>query len=243
MPSSPTTKHPLPHPASSSFALATLLRLPMLQAASFRALHPLEFDAAVAAASNEKTTTTALLDLLWRYCHARGLPPRYSRNAVTHPCATGRLDVLRWWRRTAAGLDVLAQHAADGIQTASRSGRVDVLDWWLRESGVSLTSYDTRAVDFACCNGHVDVLRWWRDSSGLAMRYSAFAVEFAARAGRVDAVRAAVRAGRVEVLEFWLESGWERFLSAKELVDEANRCGHPRVVKWAVKNESLWASW
>ncbi|KAI9345509.1 hypothetical protein DFJ73DRAFT_778005 [Zopfochytrium polystomum] len=208
-----------------SFCLATLHRLPMLQAESFRLLHNREFD--VASVLN----SVPLLDSLWRHCRARGLQPRYTDEAIVRPCEQGNVEILRWWLHVAR--EVLETYAVVALHRASARGQVRVLDWWKRESGLAVVC-ETTAMDSACLNAHIAVLQWWKDS-GLNLQYSSLSIEFPCYFGDLDVLRwwrdsglapkltakalsGAIDAGRVDVLDFWLECGWRLFFPASEMI-------------------------
>ncbi|KAI9316569.1 hypothetical protein DFJ73DRAFT_803828 [Zopfochytrium polystomum] len=186
-------------PPRERLCMATLLRLPTLQAASFRGLRRVEFDVA------SKLGDIALLDLLWRYCRAHGLQPRYTERTIVRPCLEGNIEILRWWLRTSK--DVVEQFASEGLLAVSRRGPLEVLDWWKLESGLPIRCSE-EIFDYACMWSRVDVMQWWKDS-GLELVYSHGAIQLA------------VLHGGLEVLRWWRESGLEVKL-------------HGNTLRWAI---------
>ncbi|KAI9366922.1 hypothetical protein DFJ73DRAFT_614246, partial [Zopfochytrium polystomum] len=128
-----------------------------------------------------------LLDRLWRFCQASGLPPRYTDNAIIDPSYGGNVEVLRWWLK--ASRDVPEKCVAKGLRSASFRGQVHVLDWWKDESGIPL-EYNEDALDIASFFGHVAVLQWWKDS-GLKLVNT--------KKGPINAISM----GHLDVLDFW----------------------------------------
>ncbi|KAI9345508.1 hypothetical protein DFJ73DRAFT_797000 [Zopfochytrium polystomum] len=227
-------------PPNQRFRFATLHRLSLLQAESFRNSYALEFDVA------SRRNDTYLLDLLWRYCKANTLQPRCTGRAIAHPCVEGNIEVLRWW--AAADKDFTELHLWRGLELASRAGNVAVLEWWMRESRIALEEQPKFAVDFASREGHAEVLQWWKDSL-LPMEYSTLAIEFACQNGHVRSLQwwkdsglelryspaalySATENGHVAVLEWWKGSGWDMLFSPSRMVAMAESSANPDVLKW-----------
>ncbi|KAI9326776.1 hypothetical protein DFJ73DRAFT_906852 [Zopfochytrium polystomum] len=227
--------------ARAAFYLATLFRLPLLQAETYRGLRRFEFDAATRVGSTE------LLDLLLRYCRATGARPRYvNANVISDAARRGRLPVVHWWG--ASGLPLcnldptsIVHAACEGghvdilrwcldvaeyprsafystcVYVASRGGHTYVLDWW-RDNGFELEDGDP--MDAASDAGRINVLEWWRSRSGLRdLKYSSSAMETASAKGRVA------------VLQWWKDSGLELRYDGKAML-RASENGQIAALEW-----------
>ncbi|KAI9335645.1 hypothetical protein DFJ73DRAFT_780341 [Zopfochytrium polystomum] len=209
------------------FTVASLFRLPRIQAASliaFACSFPVE-----------------MLDLLQHH-----LPRQQVQTLLKEAHAidyADSVDMLQWWKTS--GLELADMYTEEAIVSASRRRRVDLLQWW-RGSGLPL-KYDADAIESACGNGCVDVLRWWKDS-GLEMKYGERAIAAASLYGHVpvlqwwkdsglpleydnDAIACASQAGCVDVLQWWKESGLKVKYNVAAM-DQASRSGRTEVLQW-----------
>ncbi|KAI9354110.1 hypothetical protein DFJ73DRAFT_320419 [Zopfochytrium polystomum] len=196
-------------PVDERYRLATLLRLPSVQAEAYAGDHAIPIDVA------SKNGRTALLARIIQLFVANGKDPWYSYDAIDRASADGHWETLQWWLDS--GLQL--RYSSTAMDSASLNNRLATLQWWKdargrlgelqyteyslrgcspatlqwwRDSGLPLV-YDDGALDGA---QSVAVLDWWR-GSGLALRYSATALGNASFAGQI------------EILEWWLRSGLE----------------------------------
>ncbi|KAI9332447.1 hypothetical protein DFJ73DRAFT_799542 [Zopfochytrium polystomum] len=136
------------------FVLATLHRLPALQAAGILSI-PMFFVANGPSAVRASSSSGDVEALQW-----------WKEKWDLH-------------RGDAAIESIFPQYTvADAIAFASESGSVAVLQWW-KESGLQLT-YFARVMDGASVRGRLEVLDWWK-SSELALRYSELSMDSAAK--------------------------------------------------------------
>ncbi|KAI9345181.1 hypothetical protein DFJ73DRAFT_839616 [Zopfochytrium polystomum] len=148
------------------FTFATLHRMWSVQAETYLAVYYNAFDqASNRADAADADADPSLLDVLLRYCLARGIDVsrRYSVHAIAGASAKGAIRVLRWWRDHVPA--AVEAHVGRGLMSATFGGRVEVLEWWKGESGVPLRCH-WFVVTAARYHGGNAAVRWWRENEG-----------------------------------------------------------------------------
>ena len=80
----------------------------------------------------------------------RGLPLKYTKNALDYASANGLANVLEWWYKI--GLEL--KYTDQAMDLASANGHINVLEWWVR-SGLPLKQWIVPVKQWI---GHV--LKW-----------------------------------------------------------------------------------
>ncbi|KAI9321122.1 CDC45-like protein-domain-containing protein [Zopfochytrium polystomum] len=142
--------------------LATLFRLPLVQAATLRLLYAHEFDRA------SELGDVALLDFLDRHCAEHGLPHRVTARAIDAASWRGLLDVLRraavlqWWIDQAFDSSMEIKYTHTAFDEACINGQICVLEKW-KGSRLLVDCSENLLVRLST-EGRPDALQWLRTS-------------------------------------------------------------------------------
>lgn len=147
--------------------------------------------------------------------------------------ASGRTEVLAWWR---SQNDILKVYGDECIDEACRHGQLDVLDWWWSNtlpnhlppsqsrslSSSSLSSILSTASAPAASTSSLSSSPQPPSSPPLYMLYTEAALENASARGHIH------------VLKWWAQSGLP--LRVGRVMDLASKTGHTNVLEWWLRS-------
>ncbi|KAI9327642.1 hypothetical protein DFJ73DRAFT_964701 [Zopfochytrium polystomum] len=245
-------------PGRDRFVVATLLRLPSVQAL---ALYSIE-SAGIAPATSRGDIgllrfrleyATAKLGSVWppqtlcwtlkrvetiEYWATHGV-----ELGVMKASETGLVDVLQFWKDFGGGVIDMKNVANICVDVAVRDGCVETLEWW-RTSGFPVDwtrGHRTRSASMA---GRLNVLEWWKQHA-LPLGPPKIPIQYAADSGSVPVLEfwrgsvpdfaalcnytPAVQKGHIEVLEWFRESGFPISSNSPEIATHADQA---TVLEW-----------
>ncbi|KAI9327643.1 hypothetical protein DFJ73DRAFT_863170 [Zopfochytrium polystomum] len=233
-------------PGRARFVLATLLRLPQIQALALHTIESANIFRALSRGRAElirfrlKHATVRLGSvsppetLLWTLqCHE--VPTRTmgrwaavliecwiklnSTDCAIRASEAGDIAVLQQLLELGQTFIEMDEVSLECVDAAAARGRVDVLEWWMN-CGIHVGWGVSDGPELASTNGHLPVLEWWIAHS-LPLNSSQHLIILAASCGFV------------EVLDFWRRNlpDFAEFIDCGDAIQN----GHVQVLEWLTR--------